>query len=526
MRLTTEIDKLHQQAIAAERKSLQSDLWKLAHVLYPPPKYQWGESHHQVCESLFIKKDPDKSIRAQSKIKQRLFLDPRNHFKTTLDICDTVQWILCFPDIRVLIASGTRPHAIAMLGSVKAHFQYNPVIRDLFPELCPERKKIQDWGTQDSFQCPGRKERSLLQPTCSVASPDSAVASTHYDLLKFDDLVDETNSRTKDSLQAVIAWYKQTSPLLEPGGYKDVIGTLYSFDDMYAEILGEGLQQEDYLLNVEHERSRKDVWLVTKRGCYMENGDPLFPERCITKQETLDWLEKERDSMGSFLFSHHYLNKPVPGDSQFFPWPLIEKSFIARSGLPKQRTYFTTLDLAVSQSTDADNTAIVTCSVGFMEKENYPTLFVEHIFAGHFPPSETVSKLFDAYEKFTPSQMKTEDVVFSILLKEAVQAESFRRGKFLPMRWQKRDSREAKESRIAAMQTFFERGQIRIVKEVNHREQLVSELVRFPKYRKNDIIDALSDHIPFLNLFMYRPETQELPPLTARNGSARLGLMA
>lgn len=525
MRLTTEIS---QAAIAAERKSLQTDLWKLAHVLYPPPKYIWGECHKPIC-NFFIHKDPDKSIRNQhngDKIKQRLYLDPRNHYKTSLDVVDIVQWVLCFPNVRILIASGTRDHAITMLKAVKAHFQYNPVLRDLFPELCPQARKAEDWGTHDSFVCPGRTQRELREPTCSVASPQSAVASQHYDILKFDDIVNEENSRTKEALQANIVWYKQTNPLLEPYGYRDVIGTVYNHDDLHCEILGEQLQKEPHIVNFLHRRDKSDTWLVTKRGCYLENGDPLLPERCVTKQETIDWLEQERHSMGPWLFANHYLNNPLPPDSQFFPWNMVEKSFIALSGLPKNRSRFTTLDLAVSQSADADYTAIVTTSIGFMEGQNRPTLFIEDIVWGHFQPSETVSKLFSVYENFKPIQMRTEDVVFSILLKESVQSEAIRRGKFLPMLWTKRDTKEAKESRIASMQPFFESGQIRIVKDVPNRDQLVNELVRFPKYRRNDIIDALSDHIPFLNMFMYRQEQQTFPQLTARNGNMRLGLMA
>jgi len=47
----------------------------------------------------------------------------------------------------------------------------------------------------------------------------------HYDVLKFDDLVNETNSRTAEGLKQVNQWYKLTNPLLEPYGYRDVINT-------------------------------------------------------------------------------------------------------------------------------------------------------------------------------------------------------------------------------------------------------------------------------------------------------------
>ena len=95
--------------------------------------------HKPVCD-LFVHKDPTKSFADQDHVKQRLLLDPRGHFKTTLDICDIIQWILCFPNTRILIMSGTRDLAQRMNKEIKYHFQYNQLFRELFPEHCPKKK--------------------------------------------------------------------------------------------------------------------------------------------------------------------------------------------------------------------------------------------------------------------------------------------------------------------------------------------------------------------------------------------------
>src|SRR5262249_1597503 len=138
--------EVSKQGVIDSKSRLQTSLWELLRALYPPPKYYWSEKvHRPICERMFIQKDPDKSIGEQSEAKQRLYLDPRNHFKTTIDIVDMVQWILAFPDVRILIASGTRDNAQKMLGSVKNHFKYNEMLRYFFPELCPLAKKAEDF---------------------------------------------------------------------------------------------------------------------------------------------------------------------------------------------------------------------------------------------------------------------------------------------------------------------------------------------------------------------------------------------
>jgi predicted phage terminase large subunit-like protein len=182
------------------------------------------------------------------------------------------------------------------------------------------------------------------------------------------------------------------------------------------------------------------------------------------------------------------------------------------------------LDLAVSQASDADRTAIVTCSVCIFEEEPRPKLVVEHIACGHLKPLETVEKLFQVYARFRPVNIRTEDVAFQRLLAPIVQMEGARKGQYLPLLWMKRDNREAKQSRIASLQAWFERGDIKILDSVPHREDLVLELTRFPKYKRDDIVDALADQLQNVRIFGAINEAP-LPDLTSRCGEARIGLL-
>ena len=504
------------QARERIRLRLQTDLWALLQVLYPPPSYQWVDRVHKgICDNFFVRKHPASPIRELDARKKRLWLDPRNHYKTTIDIGDMAQWILCYPDVRILIASGTRDNAIAILRMVKAHFQFNETIRYFFPELCPPAKKAGEFGTQDSFTCPGRKDKTIKEPTCSVASPDSTVASTHYDVLKFDDLVNETNARTKEGIIQVNNWFKLTNPLLERGGYRDVIGTRYDYSDLYGEILGDEFHKDHIIAFKHHD------YLVTKRSCFLADGTPMFSERFDQA-----FFDAERKEMGSWNFATQYLNEPVPDSSAFFPRDVIEKSFISRDKLPKQRSYFQTLDLAASQSDDSDNNALVTCSIGWLKDSKDATLFVEDIYAGHILPEQLVEYMYEKFKKFHPAQIRTEEVAFTVLLRPIAGLMAPRFGFHLPLVWIPRDSKQSKEARIAALQPFFERGQIKIVEDCPYRDALLNELVRFPKYRKRDIADALADHLEFLQMYSYQTGEQELPDLTSRCGHPRLGLVA
>src|SRR3569832_2052208 len=61
------------------------------------------ETHREVADT-FLKKDPKRSIREQADpCHVRLLLLPRGTFKSTFNICDTVQYIICWPDIAILV---------------------------------------------------------------------------------------------------------------------------------------------------------------------------------------------------------------------------------------------------------------------------------------------------------------------------------------------------------------------------------------------------------------------------------------
>lgn len=433
---------------------------------------------------------------------------------TTIGIADMVQWILCYPDVRILIGSGTRDNAIAILGSVKSHFQYNEIIRFYFPELCPEDRKAAEFGSKDEFTCPGRRDKTIKEPTVSVASPDSTVASRHFELCHFDDLVNETNSRTKDGINQVNHWFSMTNPLIEVDCYRTVTGTRYDYSDLAGIILGENYSNEQMFCRMLGE------YLVTVRGAYKLDGTSLFPERF-----TQTFLDAERKEMGNMNFASQYMNNPVPDGTSHFPKNVIDRCFISRMKLPTQRSYFQTLDLAASQSDDADNNALVTCSVGYLPGNPDPVLFVEDIYAGHIGPEEIIGKMFEKLSQYGVRIIRTEEVAFTVLLKPLASLIGQKKGRYLPLQWIKRDSKESKEARIVTMSPFFERGQIRIVDDCPFSDSLVTELLRFPKYRRRDIADALADQIEFLEMFN-QPQEMEQVQFAAPSGIARLGLMS
>lgn len=275
----------------ALRHRARTDLfWLAKEVLGYPDLVE--RVHKPVCD-FFVHKDCTKSIGEQDTIKERQLLDPRGHFKTTLNIADCVQWILNFPNIRINIMSGSEKLALRMLFECKEHFWHNDTLRDLFPESCPPiRTKI--FGTTEEFIIPNRTKTFLREPTVCISTARSVKASSHFDVTKVDDAVHEKNIGTPDQLEGTITDFKYITPLMEPYGFRDTMGTRYDLSDLY------GWQQDEETDIVwidmppfgRQGRSKttaffqRRVWAEDARGGIT---GLLFPERF-----SVEWLETQR----------------------------------------------------------------------------------------------------------------------------------------------------------------------------------------------------------------------------------------
>ena len=192
---------------------------------------------HAIFCDLFIKKDPTKTIAEQSEVKTRLLLWPRGGMKSTIDHVDTVQWILCWPNIRILYMTATVDLAEKFVGEVVGHFLIRedaPSLMNMFfPEHCLTEK---DLGPANQFTNPvyAAKKTKRKEPTVIASSLGKAKAGFHYELIKADDGVGDTNTVTPEQCASVSEQLFLAEKLLDLGGFfVDYVGTRYEDGDHY-----------------------------------------------------------------------------------------------------------------------------------------------------------------------------------------------------------------------------------------------------------------------------------------------------
>jgi predicted phage terminase large subunit-like protein len=219
-------------------------------MLSPCPGLIPGISIHREMCNFFVKKNPDLDIFNQDTQKDRLMLVSRGSFKSSIDEADCVQWVICFPNIRVFLFTAEEGLGTIFIKHVKSFFaveeaedskKHDPKysytrFQLLFPEHCrPEGRR----EAEDRFVTPARTDKNLKDPTLLALSIGASTAGKHCDVGKFDDCVSDGNSGAKanpETRETVRAQIFERRPVVALSGYRDYIGTIYDLSDAYGSI--------------------------------------------------------------------------------------------------------------------------------------------------------------------------------------------------------------------------------------------------------------------------------------------------
>ena len=415
--------------------------------------------------------------------RRRLFLWPRGHLKTSIiTVAHTIQIILNYHDVRILISTAVSQQAQDMLKSIKAHFQYNPDLRDLFPEFCPEAHRAGDFGNQEEFTVPNREQKWLKEPTCSVTSIGKVIAGYHYEWIKDSDIVDKENIKTEGGRKNTIEHFKYMWPLLErhkgQTGWRDTEGTRYDFGDAY----GSEIVEKEELVKPE-----KRVWQQEIKGCYKEDGSPLW-----VKRWTKDALESEEVSLGPTLFAAQYLNQPVP-DSGGLAGPKDIVFFPRRHLAGINLRLHSTIDLHGMEDNAGNDSTVINVS-GF---DNDGRMYLTELSMGHFDPFQTIEHIFRLHKKYPRIDFKIEKDAHARVLLPFLKRESVKRGTYPLIVPIKRDTRMSKKQRIMGLQAWFRAGNIRILEDINNRIEIIQQITRFSmtSHYHDDILDTMADQL-------------------------------
>jgi hypothetical protein len=236
-----------------------------------------------------------------------LFL-PRGHYKSTIITEGATGWeLLRSPWLRVRITNAIADKAQDFLKTVKAMFETNDLIRELYPEYVPQRSQ-EAWNDTVLTLHRSVRGKTYREGSVEYGGVGGASEGHHYDLHVVDDMIglaslNSTRSSNATMMSTENWFWSSEKPLLVSmrNSRVIVVGTRYAVDDVYDSIIKKAFRQVGYPLQ-SFEPVEGSWEIYYRKG--IEDGNIIFPEE-FTK-EAYDELAKN----DWWTYVTQYLNDP------------------------------------------------------------------------------------------------------------------------------------------------------------------------------------------------------------------------
>jgi len=196
-------------------------------------------------------------------------------------------WIAAFnPNTHVMVFSHSLEQTLEHMRFIRNNIETSDILKDLKPQGKPWAKSYFEFTNGSRMM---------------AKSVGGATRGFHPDVVVCDDILWGT---TTGELQRAADWfYTVLLPVLHHTGRLMMVGTPFSYNDLYAEL-------ED-----------KDTFQVETYPAILPNGEPLWPGRW-----PLDALKQREESMPAIKFAREYLCEPIHDLSSMFPMSMLEKA--------------------------------------------------------------------------------------------------------------------------------------------------------------------------------------------------------
>ncbi|RPI49561.1 MAG: hypothetical protein EHM49_09745, partial [Deltaproteobacteria bacterium] len=397
--------------------------------------------HRELCDRLV------------SDTKKKLILLPRGSFKSTIATISFPIWKLTQdPNLRILISSETYGQSKTFLTAIKQQIEANELFKTIYGEL----KKEDTVWRQEEITVAGRT-KVAREPSIGVSGVGQTKVGLHYDIIILDDVVSDRNINTPDQIAKTINHYKLLLSILEPGGLLIIIGTRYSFADLYGHLL----------------ENEKDVFDILIRSAIDDKGKLYFPTRL-----TLEYLDNQKKAQGPQHYSNQYLNNPIDQGTAIF-----RKGWLRyfKDG-PSNTNKYLLIDPASTNEVHSDFTGIIICGVD--EQNN---IFVYEAINNKSTIGEMIALVFEKVMLYkiheagcVALEINANQHTYQYIFSE----EMSKRKYYFPITELKPSSTRSKMSRIKALQPWFENGRIYVRKE---QTELIDQLLMYPRTRHDDL---------------------------------------
>jgi hypothetical protein len=303
---------------------MQTDLfWLAKYVLgYSKLSEEW---HRPVCQ-VFVQKDPSKPFEEQSpNVRRRMVMMPRKTYKTTINIADTVQWIIGFPEIAIMAMTASNspdsPLADAFVAEVASHFLCYDGMPKKPLHLCFPDHILLKHPKAGEFTTPART-RFNRHPTLKGVSIEQSLSGWHPLIIKSEDVQDNRNSQTAFSLRKVRQNFYINLKMLGEEGLLDLTGTRYGPMDLYGDMIAKAGEE-----TIVH---WKPAYIRKPYAMKLEDDELTEEDVILQFPQQLSWhFLREEKNLDESSFWTQYMNVAEGNFKSTFPMERLQAAKVS-----------------------------------------------------------------------------------------------------------------------------------------------------------------------------------------------------
>jgi len=495
--------------------------WLTAHIHKPLCRllelYEgWNESlghpknvYEEVLRGALSKSDfpPETQVEQLEKlleegVKRLVIVLPRGWLKTTLCSQAYPLWrSIRNPQVRTLLAQNTYKNAVSKLIVIDGVVKRNALFRSLYPEILPD--STCKWKNDQMCL---KRDGTFADGTFEAAGTKTQVTSRHFNVIIEDDTVapdkddlgEDNLMPTKDDVDQAIGWHRLATPLLVNPRNDQIL------------IVGTRWFEKDLISWVRERNKGVGNYLFYARGCLEKDGVPDESGE-VTYEERFDEavLAELKESLGPYLFSCLYLNKPLRSQDMIFKrdW------FQYYETPPQSLVCYTTVDPGgdpEESKGETDWNVVMTCGKDIRSG----LVYVLEYSRKKCSPGELISMIFKHVMKYSPVKVGIETTAYQKSLKYWIKERMRKTGTWFLIEGLTH-SKRSKGQRIMGLQPVIASGSLRFKSYMVH---LINELLVYPLGKNDDLADTLSSQLELWRMTSSveeeRTKEQGLDPLS------------
>jgi predicted phage terminase large subunit-like protein len=444
-----------------------------------------------------------------SKDKYIAVAAPRSHAKSTAGTISYGLANILFRERKhILIVSNTEEQASAFLQEMRAILVDNEYVKEAFG-LALDAKGETSFEVDSVTElvgvfADGTKFRVLAKGS-GQRLRGMLWRGTRPDLIICDDLEDDEICMNKDRRKKFRDWFMNALlPAKSGGGIVRVVGTILHMDSLLERLMPVETSKNTIVTDLKVSSTSRCAgqWVSVKYRAHNKDlSKILWPEK-FSKQELTELREAYVAQGNAAGYSQEYLNVPIDESAAHFKRDDFRP--IRKEDLDKQKNYYITADLAISEKERADYSAFV---VGGVDENN--VLHIVHTVKGRFDGRQIVEMILQLQNRYQPLAFGIEDMQVSKsigpFLREAMQEQGIFPN-VIPLKPHRTD----KITRSYSIQARMRTGAVRFDKEADWYQELEDEMCQFPRSRNDDLVDAMSYLGLMLDMFVQGMSKKEI----------------